>query len=221
MDNKAFFDYLRNKKALWSGKPKSRLTQSEVDEANVVLSGKDKVDEGEPQIKPAPDTGLASKKGPLSGVVGSVAATLLLAVVPQFEGTRYTAYKDIAGIWTVCQGDTKGVHAGLIETPEGCRQRLELQLLAHASGVMQCTPRLKLEGHEYQRAAAVSLAYNIGVASYCKSSVDKNFDNGNWVQGCNSFMAWNKARVNGQLRPVQGLTTRRTMERDICLKGLT
>ena len=220
MDNKAFFDFLRKKKALWSGKPKAKLTQQEVDEANGIIVVPVEP-EGEPVIKPAPDTGLASKKGPLVGVVGSVAATLLLAVVPQFEGTKYTAYKDIAGIWTVCQGDTRDVHAGLIETPEGCRQRLESQLTAHASGVLQCTPRLTEEGHDNQKVAAVSLAYNIGVAAYCKSSVDRNFDKGDWVNGCNALMAWNKARVNGQLRPVQGLTTRRNAERTICLKGLT
>ena len=220
MDNKDFFDFLRKKKALWSGKPKAKLTQQEVDEANGIIVVPVEP-EGEPVIKPAPDTGLASKKGPLAGVVGSVAATLLLAVVPQFEGTKYTAYKDIAGIWTVCQGDTKDVHPGLVETPEGCRQRLEAQLVAHAQGVLQCTPRLTEEGHDNQKVAAVSLAYNIGVGAYCRSSVDKNFDSGNWVNGCNALMAWDKARVNGQLRPVQGLTTRRNAERTICLKGLT
>jgi lysozyme len=86
---------------------------------------------------------------------------------------------------------------------------------------MACTPRLEEEGHEWQRAAAVSLAYNIGVGAYCKSSIDKRFDEGNWKQGCNNFILYNKARVNGILRPVTGLTNRRKDEIKTCLKGLS
>jgi len=218
MNYKAFFDLLRKKKAQWSQNPRAKLTQQEVDEFNTVVAAPEAATEP-PSLSPS--TGLASKTGPLAGIVGTVAATLLLAAVPQFEGTSYKAYKDVAGIWTVCQGDTQNVHAGLIETPEGCRQRLEAQLIAHADGVMSCTPRLRDTSRDYQRAAAVSLAYNIGVRNYCHSSVDRNFDAGNWVQGCNSFLAWNKATVNGVLQPVAGLTFRRQKERDICLKGLT
>lgn len=162
----------------------------------------------------SPSEGLTTKTGPLSSIVGTVAATLLLTVVPQFEGTEYKAYQDIAGIWTICQGDTKDVHAGLIETPAGCQKRLELQLAAHAKGVMLCTPTLK--GRDYQEAAGTSLAYNIGVGAYCKSSVDKNWDMGKWMEGCNNFIRWNKARVKRQLVPVKGLTTRRQKEIQIC-----
>jgi lysozyme len=211
----AFFDYLRRKKQEWSKNPKARLTQREVDEANGVLN------------PPAVDKELSvaskqigSKLGPLAAIVGSVAASSLLLTVPLHEGTSYKAYRDIAGIWTICQGDTKNVKAGLVETPEGCRARLERQLVIHAKGVMACTPRLAEEGHDWQRAAAVSLAYNIGVGAYCKSSIDKRFDAGLWKQGCNNFILYNKARVNGVLRVVKGLDTRRKDEIRICLKGL-
>jgi lysozyme len=164
---------------------------------------------------------IGSKKGPLVALVGAIAATTLLSTVPKEEGTEYKAYRDIAGIWTVCTGDTHNVHAGLIETPEGCRQRTETQLIIHAKGVIQCTPRLSESGRDYQLAAATSLAYNIGVGGYCKSSIDKRFDAGDMIGGCNAFLAWDKARVNGQLRVVQGLHSRRVRERAICLKGLT
>jgi lysozyme len=213
---KQFFDYLRRKKQQWSKNPRARLTQAEVNEANEALGSP-----SEPSVPSVAVPPLKSKLGPLAAIVGSVAASSLLLTVPKEEGTSYRAYKDIAGIWTVCQGDTKGVYAGLIETPEGCRVRLERQLVIHAKGVMACTPRLAGEGHEWQRAAAVSLAYNIGVGAYCKSSVDRYFDIGNWKRGCDNFLSWNKARVNGVLRPVKGLTERRKRERDICLKGLS
>lgn len=213
---KQFFDYLRRKKREWSKNPRATLTQAEVNEANEALGSP-----SEPVVPPVASSTLGSKIGPLTAIVGSLAASSLLLTVPKEEGTSYKAYRDIAGIWTVCQGDTKDVHAGLVETPEGCRVRLEKQLVIHAKGVMACTPRLSESGRDWQRAAAVSLAYNIGVGGYCRSSVDRYFDSGDWKRGCDNFLAWNKARVKGVLRPVAGLTARRNRERDICLKGLS
>jgi lysozyme len=187
----------------------------EVDDLNGVLHP-----ELEPITVTAPviahDQNMTSKAGPLSGIVGAVAATLLLTFVPTQEGVEYKAYKDIAGVWTICAGDTHDVHAGLIETPEGCLKRTELQLSIHAKGVMLCTPRLKEDGRDYQRAAGTDLAYNIGVGGYCRSTIDKKWDAGEWLNGCNGFLAWNKARVNGKLVPVNGLTLRRKREIQIC-----
>lgn len=221
MSDELIFGLFRRKKREWSKKP-GGLTQAEVDEIDATL----KAAKGEerPSLSPAttatPSKLLTSKKPPLVAIVGAIAATSLFASVPKEEGTEYKAYRDIAGIWTVCQGDTKDVHPGLIETPEGCRQRLEMQLVAHARPVMACTPALSETGRDYQRAAAVSLAYNIGVGAYCRSTADKRFDVGDWRGGCDAFLSWSKAKVNGQLRTVQGLLSRRQRERAICLRGL-
>lgn len=210
MNDALIFGLFRRKKREWSRKSDG-LTQAEVDEINAVLK------ESQP---PSPSDRLLSKKGPLAAIVGTIAATSLFASVPKEEGLEYKAYRDIAGIWTVCNGDTKDVHPGLIETPEGCRIRLERQLVAHAAPVMSCTPSLGETGRDYQRAAAVSLAYNIGVAAWCRSTADSKFDVGDWKGGCDAFLNFNKARVAGQLRPVLGLTKRRERERAICLKGI-
>ena len=162
----------------------------------------------------------ATVKGPLAMIVGTVAAASLFATIPLDEGKSLVAYRDIASIPTICFGDTKNVRMGMVETEEGCRRRLEAQLIAHAKPVMQCSERLSEPGRDWQRAAAVSLAYNIGVRAYCRSTVDRRFDAGNWRGACDAFLMWNKARVGGQLRPVRGLTLRRQREREICLKGL-
>lgn len=157
----------------------------------------------------------------LTGIVGTIAASILYVTIPADEGTEYRAYRDIAGIWTVCNGDTTNVRPGMVETPEGCRIRLERQLIAHAKPVMACVPQLGQSGRDHQRAAAVSLAYNIGVAAFCKSTAAKRFRAGDWRGGCDAFLSWNKARVKGVLRPVKGLTLRRERERETCLRGLT
>lgn len=160
-----------------------------------------------------------AKKGPLIALVGAAAASILLITIPADEGTEYRAYRDIAGIWTICQGDTKNVRPGMVETKAGCQKRLEQQLIAHAAPVLKCTPWLKGEGRDYPRAAAVSLAYNVGVSAYCRSTADKRFDAGNWRGGCDAFLLWTKARVNGKLVEVRGLRLRRERERALCLKG--
>ncbi len=166
---------------------------------------------------PSVDSGLTSRKAPLAAIIGVVAATSLFATIPKHEGVEHKAYRDIVGVWTICAGDTKNVRAGMVETPEGCRQRLESQLIAHAKPVMACTPSLSAPGRDYQRAAAVSLAYNVGVGGWCRSTADKLFDAGDWRRGCDAFLRWNMAGG----RVVRGLTIRRQEERALCLKGLT
>ena len=174
------------------------------------------------QIQPMqPAEASARKKAVgLTGIVGTIAAGILYVTIPQDEGTEYKAYRDVAGIWTICQGDTANVRPGMVETPEGCRVRLERQLIAHAKPVMACVPQLGDDGRDYQRAASVSLAYNIGVTAFCNSTAAKRFRAGNWRGGCDAFLSWDKARVKGVLRPVKGLTLRRHREREICLRGL-
>lgn len=189
-----------------------------------------------------PKPSAALKKGTLASVIGIAAAALVMQTVPEDESGRHVkvtiaqdgaatvrhlrgpqylfAYLDIAGIPTACDGITKGVKMGQVYTEAQCALLLEKELVIHAQGVMNCTPGLRGAGRDYQRAAAVSLAYNIGVGGFCRSTAAKRFNAGDIPGGCNAFMSWNKARVKGVLRPVQGLTNRRTRERALCLKRL-
>ena len=184
----------------------------------------------------------AIKKGTLASVIGIAAAALVMQTVPEDESGRHVkvsitqdgtatvqhvrgpqylrAYLDIAGIATACDGITKGVKMGQVYTEAQCAMLLERELVIHAQGVMNCTPGLKPERLAPQRAAAVSLAYNIGVAGFCRSTAARRFNAGDIRGACQAFMSWNKAKVRGVLRPVQGLTSRRARERAMCLKGI-
>jgi lysozyme len=184
----------------------------------------------------------AAKGGTLAAIVGLLSATMLLVETPKEEsgrtvqatvasdgtaavthvaGPQYlTPYLDIAGVPTACDGITKGVKLGQRYTEAQCAAMLEHELAVHAQGVMRCTPALAGNGRDPQRVAAVLLAYNIGVGAYCGSTVAKRFNAGHWRAGCDAFGMWNKARVNGSLRPVAGLTARRARERAICLRGV-
>ncbi len=152
--------------------------------------------------------------GALAAIIGAAAAAVLVPTVQQWEGTRYTPYRDVAGIWTVCTGDTNNVSPGRRYSRAECEQRLERQLIAHARPVMRCVPILR--HHPNALAASSSLAYNIGVAGFCRSTIAKRFNRGDMVGACNGFLAWNKARVRGRLVAVRGLTNRRRAERMIC-----
>lgn len=160
-------------------------------------------------------------KGRLVAIVGTTAAALLYAAIPAEEGMAYVGYLDIAGIPTKCAGDTYDAKVGKRYTVEECRESLDRQLVAHAAPVMKCAPQLAQDGRDYQRAASVSFAYNVGVSAFCNSTAAKRFRAGDWKGGCDAFLPWDKARVNGVLRPVRGLTARRQRERNLCLKGLT
>lgn len=213
MTDTPVFDLFRRMKRRWSGNDRAALTQAEVDEINVVLKPAPAANPLSATLK---DAGIVGKGGTLTAIVGAVAATSLLATVPKHEGLEYKAYRDIVGVVTICYGDTKNVRMGMVETPEGCQRRLEAQLVAHAKPVMDCTPSLREPGRDWQRAAAVSLAYNIGVGAWCRSTADKLFDRRDWRGGCDAFLRWNKAGG----RVVRGLSNRRAEERALCLKGL-
>lgn len=134
-------------------------------------------------------------------------------------GKQYlNAYLDIVRVGTICDGitriDGRPVRLGDKVTEARCAVLLEEELVNHAKGVIKCTPGLY--GRTNQVFPAVSLAYNIGVGGYCRSSVDRHFDAKNWKQGCDAFLMWNKA--GGKV--VNGLTRRRQRERAICLNGL-
>ena len=105
------------------------LTQGEVDKGNRLLD-----DVGARRSSSEPVLARRGAQATLAAVVGATAASGLFLSVPQDEGTEYRAYRDIAGIWTICQGDTKNVRPGMVETPEGCRERLERQGIRQGVG---------------------------------------------------------------------------------------
>lgn len=159
---------------------------------------------------------MAAKKKTLAGVVGAVAAAILFTIVPKYEGEALTTYYDPVGIATVCYGDTdpEMTIPGVTYTRVECLRALEKQLIAHAEPVLKCTPGLK--DHPKQLAAAVSLAYNIGPNAYCRSTVAKRFNAGDWAGACAAFEMWNRA--GGKVW--KGLVVRRADERRLCESDL-
>ena len=151
----------------------------------------------------------------------SLAVAVILPSLTAHEGLRTEPYKDIAGVDTVCYGETEKIENREYTSSE-CIVLLARRVADdYEQPIADCTEKwidLPVEA----RSASISLAYNIGVGAFCKkSSVRREFDNGNWELACDKFLLWNKARVNGRLRTVDGLTKRRQDERELCLEGVS
>ena len=154
-----------------------------------------------------------------AGGGAAIVAALALAVpfVGGWEGKRNDPYLDIAKIPTVCYGETR-VEMRRYSDAE-CRVMLEGAVKGFMEPVAKCSP--SIANRPYQLAAATSLAYNIGISAYCRSSADRRFDAGNIAGGCAGLKLWDKARVNGKLVSVRGLANRRAAEYRLCMTGVS
>lgn len=146
----------------------------------------------------------------LVAIVGAAAAAGLLAFVPTQEGTVLHTYRDPVGVLTYCTGATEDAVWGKTYTPAECKAQLDVDLAKHAEGVMACMHVPLTDG---QRIAFVDIAYNVGTAGFCGSSIARKTNSGDKVGGCNALLAWDKA--GGHVLP--GLTKRRQIEREYCL----
>jgi lysozyme len=142
---------------------------------------------------------------------GTTAAALAVVVVGGFEGLRQSAYRDVVGVPTICYGETRGVKMGQSATKAECDAMLLAGLADFERGVLSCAavplPDKRLVAH-------VSLAYNIGIGAYCRSTVVRRLNAGDVRGSCDAFLMWDRAK--GIRFP--GLTRRREAERKLCLE---
>jgi lysozyme len=154
-----------------------------------------------------------SAKQKLFALLGTVAASGAILLTGAFEGTVLHTYKDPIGIITACKGHTgPELRMGQNFTPEQCDEQQYADLLKHADA-LQCITTALSDG---EKAAYLSLAYNIGDKAFCGSSLVRLKNAGNALAACNELPKW--VHAGGHVLP--GLVKRRAAERDFCLKGL-
>lgn len=150
---------------------------------------------------------------PTAVMVSDPAAQVATGLVEKWEGTRTVPYRDIVGKWTVCTGETRVKMQTY--TLAKCRTFLRTAIRSdYGKGVLACTPAIATS--VYQLGAAISVAYNIGVAGWCGSTMARQFKAGDWYLACQAFALWNKA--GGVV--VTGLTNRRNDEMRACFTDL-
>lgn len=147
----------------------------------------------------------------LAFVAGGV-LTVTGALVANYEGYVPRAYKDVVGITTACYGHTgSDVKMGQTYTKAECVKLLTEDLYEAAAAVEQCA---KGPLTNNQKAATISLAYNIGGTAFCRSSLVRLLNAGEpATKWCPEFNKWTYA--NG-IR-WNGLVKRRHDEYVLCL----
>ncbi|WP_298235924.1 glycoside hydrolase family protein [uncultured Azohydromonas sp.] len=120
-------------------------------------------------------------------------------------------------------GDVPTIGPGLTQRADGTPVQLGDRItpldgarrsLAHIqrdeAGLKRC---VTVELHQAEYDAYLSLAYNIGVAAFCSSTLVKRLNAGDYAGACAEILRWDKFR--GQ--PLRGLTLRRQAEYRQCV----
>jgi len=152
-----------------------------------------------------------------AGGIAALTALGALAVtqVGDREGKRNHAYRDIVGVVTICNGETRGVKITDYRTDAECRDMLANGLVEFETGMRRCIRKPNdIPGKSYIQF--LSLAWNVGVGAFCKSTVVKRLNAGDVRGACNAIPLFNRA--GGKV--VKGLVTRRADEQRKCLEGL-
>lgn len=132
-------------------------------------------------------------------------------LIKQFEGYSSKAYPDPAtggAPWTIGYGTTKGVKPGMVITAEQAEKMLRDDVAKFESGVSSLITSPTTQG---QFDAMVSLAYNIGLGNFGKSTLLKKHNARCYTCSADQFRVWNRA--NGKV--MNGLTKRRAAERQV------
>lgn len=134
-----------------------------------------------------------------------------IELIKQFEGYSSKAYPDPAtggAPWTIGYGTTKGVKPGMVITAQQAEKMLRDDVAKFESGVSSLITAPTTQG---QFDAMVSLAYNIGLGNFGKSTLLKKHNSRCYTCAADQFRVWNRA--NG--KAMNGLTKRRAAERQV------
>lgn len=147
------------------------------------------------------------------GVLGTGAvsiATVMVSGKSGLEGREYTAYRDVVGVTTVCDGHTgSDIVWGKRYTDKECDAltRKDMQRIAS-----QIDPYIKVPTTETQRAAIYSFAYNVGATATIKSTLLKKLNARDYAGACAELKRW----VYAGGKKWKGLINRRDIEYQVC-----
>lgn len=166
-----------------------KLTQAQVDELNKVVNAL------------TPDEVNISELG--------------VDLIRQFEGLRTKAYLDSVGIWTIGYGTIRYPNGVAVKAGDVCTEaqakaymKNDLQKFVKAVNRLVTVPV-----KQTQFDALVSLVYNIGEGAFAGSTLLKKLNARDYAGAAAQFLVWNKGRVKGELKVIDGLTNRRKKEK--------
>lgn len=140
-------------------------------------------------------------------------------LIKQFEGCSLKAYLCPAKVWTIAYGRTGQVDGVLIKSGMTVTQsKAEILLMEdlNNSKYSKAVDKLNVD-NQNQYNALISFCYNLGAGIFTGSLLAA-IKAKNWDSVADQMLLYNKARVNGVLQPLAGLTRRRKAEAELLLK---
>lgn len=135
-------------------------------------------------------------------------------LIKQFEGCMLDTYLCPAGIPTIGYGHTGGVRMGVHITPAMADQLLREDVEKFAHGV---DAWVDADITQHQFDALVCFAFNVGLSALRSSTLLRKVEACDTAGAAEEFLKWNKAKHNGVMVPLEGLTKRRQAERALFL----
>ncbi len=135
-------------------------------------------------------------------------------LIKQFEGCKLTAYQDSIGVWTIGYGSTYYENMQKVKHGDKVSQQRADEIFEFVANrfVRNIDVLITSQLTQNQFNAVVSLAYNIGMGNFQKSTLLKKLNkNPNDKSISAEFNKW----VNAGGKPLQGLITRRKKESEI------
>jgi len=135
-------------------------------------------------------------------------------LIKRFEGCRLETYLCPAGIPTIGYGHTGGVTMGDRITQERADALLKQDVEKFAHGV---DAWVDADITQHQFDAMVCFAFNVGLSALRSSTLLRKVEAGDMASAADEFLKWNKAKHNGVMVALDGLTKRRQAERSLFL----
>ena len=133
-------------------------------------------------------------------------------LIKKYEGCSLTAYLCPANVWTIGWGTTEPIngvkiHKGMTIT----QQQADDLLLVNLKSYERAVNKLGVTFNQNQFDALVSFCYNLGTGIF-RGNLLQAIQTKNWKSVASQMKLYNKARVNGVLTELKGLTKRRNEE---------
>lgn len=124
----------------------------------------------------------------------------ITGVVQHNEGLSLTAYKDSAGIPTICYGETKGVKMGQRASLSDCQKQLIESAGVHARAL----DGLPMQLSDVALIGSVDFIYNVGVAGFNGSAVKRHLKNLDYAAAGKVVLDWRYISKYQQKSPGTG-----------------
>ena len=139
-----------------------------------------------------------------------------LEFIMKWEGCLLKPYKDVAGLRTIGVGHLIKPGENFPDDVSITKERaLEILAIDVEACERAVKKDIKVHLNQNQFDALISFGFNCGYGVYAKSNVGKAVNSSEFDKVPSCLLEWNRARVNGVLQEVKGLTNRRKSEGEL------